>query len=134
MRFGGRTRGSNKGLTLIELLVAMSILALGGVAGLMILIQAHKSNTVARVKTAAVNAAEQRLEEIFRDAPSNVFSFNNTTFPVGDLVAPAGGNPGLVTVTGNSPPVVTVTVTWRGQGTLSPGQVTMTALRSTAPR
>jgi type II secretory pathway pseudopilin PulG len=118
----------------VELLVAMSILALGGVAGLTVIIQAHKSNTTARAKTAAVNAAEQRLEEIFREWPANVYSFNNVTFPVGDLVAPAGGNPGLVTVTGNNPPLVTVTVTWRGQGTLAAGQVTLTALRSTAPR
>ena len=124
----------NEGLTLIELMVAMAILAFGAVAGLLLLVQAQKTNNFSRAKTMAINAAEQQLEAIFRDAPSNVLAYNNVTFPVGDLARPGGADAGLITVSGNQPHDVIISVVWQGQGTLTSGQITLNALRSTAPR
>ncbi len=144
-------RDPEAGLTLIELLAAISILALGAVAGLTVLVQAHKSNTMARAKTMAINAAQQQMETVFNAAPGDVnVWFNNQTFPVdnrdpanpnvGNLVSPVvqpdgTRNAGIITVDQTTnPPTVTVTVAWQGRGTLAPGQVTLTALRSPADR
>ena len=124
----------NEGLSLIELMVAMAILVFGAIAGLSIMLQAHKANDLSRAKTMAINAAEQQIESVFRDAPSNVDAYNNITFPIGDLVRPGGGNAGLITVTATQPAAVTVNVAWQGQGILPQGQVTLTALRDRATR
>lgn len=123
-------RKSEGGLTLIELLAAMLILAFGAVAALSVLVEAQKSNNFARAKTMAVNAAEQQLESIFQLPPGDAVDRNNTTFAVGDLVGPGGNPPGLVTVDANQPHRITVTVTWQGQGALAGGTVTLRALRS----
>ncbi|UCD56631.1 MAG: prepilin-type N-terminal cleavage/methylation domain-containing protein [Candidatus Hydrogenedentota bacterium] len=122
------------GLSLVELMVAMAILVFGAVAGLAILLQAQKSNNLSRAKTIATNAAEERMEAIFSDFPSNVTTYDNFTFPVADLVGAGGGAPGLITVSADEPRVVTVSVVWQGQGTLPTGQVILTALRSEATR
>jgi type II secretory pathway pseudopilin PulG len=114
--------------------VSLAILSVGAVVGLVILVQAQKANTFSRAKTMAVNAAELQMETIFRDAPSDVTTYNNLTFPVQDLRRAGGGDAGLITVTAAEPHLVTVSVVWQGQGTLSSGQVTLTALRTTAPR
>ena len=115
-------------------MVATALLAFGAVAGLTLLTQAQKANTFSRAKTMAVNAAEQQLETIFMDAPSNVLTYNNVTFPVQGLRRPGGADAGLITVSANQPHDVTVAVIWQGQGTLGPGQVTLNALRSEASR
>ena len=133
MRFIKKTH-ENKGLTLIELMVSMVILAFGVVAGMTILVEAQKSNNFALAKTMAINETEQQLEAIFRDAPSTVTNYNNITFAVGDLVRPGGGPAGLITVSAAQPHLVTVSVVWQGQGNLSPGNVTLRSLRDTATR
>jgi len=124
----------NKGLTLIELMVSMAILAFGVVAGMMILVEAQKSNNFALAKTMAINESEQQMEAIFRDAPSTVMNYNNVTFAVGDLVRPGGGPAGLITVSAAQPRLVTVSVLWQGQGTLTPGNVTLRSLRDEVTR
>ncbi len=126
----------NRGLTLIELMVAMTILAFAAVAGVMVLVQSHKANNASQAKTRALYAAEQELERIFQQDPSWVTNFvgNPQAFDVDGLQAPGGGQAGLVTVTGADPFTVTVTIQWQGGGTLAPGQVMLSALRSTAPR
>lgn len=134
MEAGDLSNKSNAGLTLIELVVAMCILAFGVVAALSVLVEAQKASNFSRAKTMAINAAEEQLEAVFRDAPSSVLAYNNNPFPVGDLQRPGGGNPGLITVSAAEPHVVTVSVVWAGQGILAPGRVTLTALRSTATR
>lgn len=128
-----RVRGE-KGLTITELIVAIAILSLGSVGALTILTQAHKTNNASQAKTMATNAAEEQMEQIFNAAPSNVLAFHNQTFNVGDLRRPGGAPAGLITVAAGDPHLVTVTVVWQGQGTLSPGQVTLRALRSEAQR
>ncbi len=122
------------GLTLIELVVAMSILAFGAIAGLSLMVQAQKASTSSRAKTMAINAAEQQLEAVFKEAPSSVLAFNNNTFPVRNLQRPGGGDAGLITVSATEPHLVSVSVVWEGQGILSPGQITLTALRTEATR
>lgn len=124
----------NAGLTLIELVVAMSILAFGVIAGLSLLVESQRASTFSRAKTRAVNAAEEQLEAIFKAAPSSVLAFNNNTFDVRNLQRPGGGDAGLITVSAAEPHVVNVSVVWQGQGILAPGRITLTALRSTATR
>ncbi len=124
-----------KGLTLIELLIAIVILTFGAIAVISVLIEAHKSNTFSRAKTIAVNAAEQEMESIFKDLPSSVTTYNGQHLPVPGLHGPAGNDPLVVTVAGGaSPYLVTVTVTWAGMGTQRGGRVALTAWRSTAER
>jgi prepilin-type N-terminal cleavage/methylation domain-containing protein len=129
---------SDAGFTLIELMAAMVILTFGVVAALQILVEAHKSNNFARAKTMAVNRAEEHLEWIFRDFPTNVDNYDDLWFAVGDLVGPGpAGEPGHITVTDPAladPCTVTITVNWQGQGTLHAGNVTITAFRSTVER
>jgi prepilin-type N-terminal cleavage/methylation domain-containing protein len=122
------------GLTLIELVVAMSILAFGAVAGLSLLVQAQKASTSSRAKTMAINAAEQQLEAIFKDAPSSVLAYDNNTFPVQNLQRPGGGDAGLISVSATEPYLVNVSVVWEGQGILASARITLTALRTKATR
>ena len=125
---------SNDGLTMIELIVAIVILAVGVIVTMTIMVQAQTSSNATRAKTMAINAAEQQLESIFKAAPSTVMTFNGNTFAVGDLVRPGGGDPGSITVAATQPRTITISVVWQGQGILPSGQVTLTALRSEAPR
>lgn len=127
-------RPREKGLTLVELVISVSILAVGAVLGLMLLVQAQKANNFSRAKTRAINAAEEQLEQIFMDSPGNVINFNNVTFAVPGMARPGGAPAGLIAVSNAQPHLVTVSVVWEGQGTLAPGQVTLTAERSEAER
>ncbi|GAB4344127.1 MAG: hypothetical protein Kow0099_23250 [Candidatus Abyssubacteria bacterium] len=129
-----RPEARNAGLTIVELIVAMTILAMGSVAVISILIQAHKTNAYSQAKTMAVNAAEEQLEQIFNAQPTDALDFNNQTFAVGDLMRPGGQPPGLITVAAGDPHLITVAVVWEGRGSRPGGQVTLTALRSEAPR
>ncbi len=82
--------GSNKGLTLIELVIAIVILTFGVVTTMTVLVQAEYANNGTRAKTMAINAAEEAMESIFRAAPAAVLTFNGNTFAVGDLTRPGG--------------------------------------------
>jgi Tfp pilus assembly protein PilV len=128
-----------EGLTLIELVVAVLILTFGVVGALTVLVQAQTSTNGTTAKELALNAAQENMELVFVSAPASTRSnFNNVTFPVGDLVGAAGGDPGLITVVAD--PVltdlltVTITVSWQGMGNRHAGQVTLVALRSEATR
>ena len=124
----------NDGLTLIELVVAIVLLTFGVVAAMTVLVQAQSSSNATTAKTMALNAAQEQLEMILNDSPSNVLTWNNTPFPVGDLARADGSAPGLITVAATQPRTITITVVWQGQGTLQSGQVMVTALRSEATR
>ena len=124
----------NKGLTLVELVIAIVLLTFGVVTTMTVMVEAQSASNGTRAKTMAINAAEEQLESIFKAAPSTVLNFNGQTFAVGDLVRPGGGPPGLTTVTPTVPRTITISVVWQGQGTQPGGQVTLTALRSEATR
>jgi len=129
-----RCAGDDDGLTMIELVIAVVLLTLGVVAAMSVLVQAQSASTSTTAKTMAINAAQEQMEAIFNDSPSNVLAWNNSTFTVGDLRRADGSFPGLITVTATQPRTITITVVWQGQGILSSGQVTVTALRSEATR
>jgi len=124
----------NKGLTLVELVIAIVLLTFGVVTTMTVMVQAQTASNGTRARTMAINAAEAQLESIFKAAPSTVLNFNGQTFAVGNLVRPGGGAPGLITVAPAVPRTITVSVVWQGQGTQPGGQVTLTALRSEATR
>ncbi len=125
---------NNKGLTMIELVIAIVLLTFGVIAAMSVLVQAQSSTNATTAKTMATNAAQEQMEMILNDSPSNVLAWDNTPFNVGDLVAPGGGQPGLITVAPTTPRTITITVAWQGLGTLPSGQVTISALRSEATR
>lgn len=125
---------NDKGLTLIELVIAIALLTFGVIAAMTVLVQAQSSTNATTAKTMAINAAQQQMELILNDSPSNVLNWNGTTFPVGDLAAPGGGQPGFITVAPTAPRTITITVTWQGLGTLPSGRVMISALRSEAAR
>lgn len=134
MRLRRLLSSPNEGLTLIELIVAIVILAFGVITTMTVMVRAQTSNNATRAKTMVINAAEQQLESIFKADPTTVMAFNGNTFAVGDLVGPGGGDPGSITVAATEPRTITISVVWQGQGILHAGQVTLTALRSEAPR
>ena len=135
MRSALLPRRGEDGLTLIELVVAVAILTFGVVTALTVLVHAESSSNATTAKTLATSAAQEWMEGIFQDDPSNVLFYNGTLFTVGDLVGPGpAGEPGLITVTGAAPRTITITVIWQGQGTQPAGQIMMTALRSEAAR
>ena len=125
---------NDKGLTLIELVVAVALLTFGVIAVMSVLVQAQNSSNATTAKTMAINAAQEQMELILNDSPSNVLNWNNQTFVVGDLVAPGGGLPGNITVAATEPRTITITVSWQGLGALPSGQVTVSSLRSEATR
>ena len=127
---------SDSGLTLIELMIAMVILAFGAVAALGILVEAHKANALAKAKTMAINRAEEQMEVIFQDSPELVEAkYDDTWFAVENLTGngPAG-EAGLITVSDTEPHEVRIEVTWNGSGTLSGGTISISAIRSEARR
>ena len=134
-----------KGLSLIELLVAIVILTFGAIAVMSVLIEAHTSHAFSRAKTIAINAAEQEMESIFKDFPNKVGVYKDQHFAVPGLNGPAGNDPDggndplVVTVTDNEMGFadlhrVTVTVTWVGIGSQRGGRISLSALRDTADR
>jgi type II secretory pathway pseudopilin PulG len=124
----------NDGLTLIELVISIFILTIGVISLMTVLVNGEKWNRASQAKAMALNAAEERMEAIFFDAPSNIMLYNGQTFAVGNLQGPGGNPPGLITVTNTQPRQVTITVQWVGSGVLPAGNITLRALRSTAPR
>jgi type II secretory pathway pseudopilin PulG len=134
----------DSGLTLIELMAAMVILVFGAIAALSILVEAHRSNTMARAKTMAVNAAEEQMEIIFQLPPASDMDRDNQWFPVKNLPGPGPlgedgiGQAGFVDITPGDvpgyPDRIDITVTWLGQGTLPAGRVTISAQRSQIDR
>ena len=135
MRSALLSHRGDDGLTLIELVIAVAILTFGVVTALTVLVHAQSSSNATTAKTMALNSAQEQLESIFQDDPSNVLTYNGFRFFVGDLAgAGPAGEPGLITVAATDPRPITITVAWQGQGTQPAGQITLTALRSEAAR
>lgn len=133
--FRYRRQLSQKGLSLLEITIAAALLTVGVIMMMNVLLDGFRTNNTARYETVATNAAMQWMERIFQDNPSNVLSYNNTTFPVLGLPeTQPGTDPGAIAVDNNSPHLVTITVSWGGRGGVPRGQVTLNALRSEVPR
>ncbi len=117
---------NKNGFTLVEVLIATGIMAvvLGGFAyGLS---QCASLTETAQNQDIALNAAQQKLEEIANDV-RNVMTYNGQIFPVEDmggnplLTPPAGqSDPGQVSVTQVTGTVdlfdVAVTIGWQQRG------------------
>ncbi len=88
-------RRKTAGFTLIELMVAMFILAVGVLGGMVMVILGMTRDNSNRLDTTATNAAQSVLEQI-SGAPSN----SNPTFTVTDCL---GNNP-QVNTTGSASP------------------------------
>jgi type II secretory pathway pseudopilin PulG len=126
---------NNDGLTMIELVIAVALLTFGVVAVMSVLVQAQNATHATSAKSMALNAAQQQMELILNDTPTNVLTWDTQTFAVGDLVRADGSPAGLISVDATTAPrTVTITVVWQGRGTLPSGQLTISALRSEATR
>jgi prepilin-type N-terminal cleavage/methylation domain-containing protein len=134
MSMGNTENASNKGLTLIELVVAVMIMAIGAVSLMAVLVNSERASRASQAKSLALNAAEEQMEAIFWDAPTSVMDYNGQTFAVGNLQGAGGNLPGTITVANTQPREVTVAVQWIGTGIVPAGSVTIRALRSTATR
>lgn len=107
---------SNKGFTLIEILIALVILSVGLLAITSISLTVMKGNSFADKMTMATTLAQDRLEEIKNTAYDSVASAN---FPTQDYGSISGFNAFRreVSITSSSPAInmktITVTVLWR---------------------
>jgi prepilin-type N-terminal cleavage/methylation domain-containing protein len=90
-----RKQRSNAGFSLIELMVAMFVLAVGVLGGMVMIILGMTRDNSNRVDTTATNAAQTVLEQI-AGAPSN----SNLVFTMTDCL----GNNLLVNTTGSASP------------------------------
>jgi len=134
MGIGNVENAGNKGLTLIELVIAILIMTVGAVSLMAVLVNSERASRASQAKSLALNAAEEQMEAIFWDAPTSVMDYDNVPFAVGNLQGAGGAQPGLITVTNTQPREVTVAVQWIGTGIVPAGSVTIRALRSTATR
>lgn len=121
-------KSQQSGFTLVELLVAMTILAIGllGIAGMQI--TATKESNSAHVRTAAASVAQGVLEEIlardaespfFADAVNEPWDFDSSTIGVNPLVIDGMGTyTATYTIIRNNPidRLARVVVSVSGQG------------------
>jgi prepilin-type N-terminal cleavage/methylation domain-containing protein len=104
----------NKGFSLMELIIAMSIMAIALLGLLATYISCFELAEIARNTTYALNSAQRMMEEIRDHNFSDIFNdYNNTTFTVDGI--PSGDSNGLVEVDNTNPDLLTVTITvcWR---------------------
>ncbi len=109
------TKGSEKGMTLIELLFSVGVMGFVFLSSLLALQEAHNLSTEARQRLLAMNAARSVLETVKTTALANVPAINTAALVPPDL--PAGAiaittNPG--NLAGAVVATVTITVNWRG--------------------
>ena len=102
------------GLTLVELMVGVLLVAIAAVAGLQFLIYCDKYAMRADAKLAAVNFAQETMENFYMTEYDNLV----TPLPASTLLPPSrlltfGGTRSCV-VDGTNPnyKIITVTVTW----------------------
>jgi type IV pilus assembly protein PilV len=111
------TFNKNKGFSLIELLIAMSVMALGMLAAASMQYSAVRNNTTGNTSTQATMLAKATLEMLKNQ------DIDSTALAVGDYVDPtrvdANGNPGgiynrnwRVDLLGTSSRRIRVTVEW----------------------
>jgi len=111
-----------EGFTIIEVIIAMVLLATGLLALLSVTMGGMAQRQVTREYDIARNAASAKIEEIRGLDFSDVVDYHNANFAVDGLMTPTGwANPGLVTVNSSVSDLydVTVTIRWRINGNAS---------------
>jgi len=111
-----------EGFTMIEVVIAMILLATGLLALLSVTMGGMAQREVSREYDVARNAASAKLDEIRARDFSSVAAYNNTFFEVDGLMTPTGwANPGNVTIDNSVSDLydVTVTIRWRIKGNAS---------------
>lgn len=107
-------RLSDRGFTLIEVMIAAAILAIVICGILATYISCFELISTSRNFTFAVNAAQRKIEEIRDYNFSQIYpDYNNQSFTVGEMSA--GDSLGIVYVDDASPDLleVTISVCWR---------------------
>jgi type IV pilus assembly protein PilV len=113
--FSGATRTSRKGFTLLEVLIAMTLLAVGLLGTLGLTTGVIRGNFFSKNVSTATVIAETQLEEVHRRGYTGA---NTTNFPTGSELVTMGGATFSrdTTITDNSPQAnmkkVKVKVTW----------------------
>ena len=93
-------RATQAGFSLLELTIAVSILAVGILAGMGVICAATASNGSSKIHTAAAIVAQSTMETILAAGPASITSITDcagTSFPMN--TAPAGALAGGVTPT-----------------------------------
>ncbi len=89
---------AQKGLTLIELMVAISILAVLLLGLGMSILQIDRTNIFNHDRALAYKAAQQILEVIMNEDLTDAISRHNTTFSVAGMTGCSGENIGTISV------------------------------------
>jgi type II secretory pathway pseudopilin PulG len=105
-------------MTLLELMVALTVLAVAIVGMLSGIAFNIKHNELNRRRSVSLHAMQQKMEEIQSAAADNFSTvygtYNNENFSVTGLTAPTSdsdGQPGKVTIDNTDPALLDVTVT-----------------------
>ena len=121
---GHRRLSGERGFTLLEVIIALGVIAISLFAALTMILHTSKTKDSMREQQIARETAAAKLEEI-KAHPFNLINatYSGATFPVSGLTDPTNvaGNfqgRGTVSVDASNPNLfeVQVTVTWRGQG------------------
>ncbi len=105
------------GFTLVELMIAVAILAIILLGLLAVFTSCFKLNETSRNLTVAINGAQKKIEEIRNSTFSSVYSiYNGAAFEVDGL--DNSDSEGSIMVDNTNPALleVTVTVCWRQKG------------------
>ena len=121
-------RGPPGGLTVVEIMIAIALFVILAAVAMLSSTAASRANRMAQHKTIALSAAQNEMENILADDPTNVTAHNGRTFPVFGIPTTADGDPGAIVVAAGDPHRITITVTWVD------GSVALVALRSETAR
>ena len=133
---------NNRGFTLVELLIGVTILTVSLFSLLTLHAQSFKLSAITRAKTIALNAAHQEMERI-RNLPyddplstDDVFGQNGITFQAPPLIGNNGLDPGATIITDDPDyPLdlnirqIIVSVAWAASGNRPPGAIQITTKR-----
>jgi type IV pilus assembly protein PilV len=124
-----RRSGNDSGMTLVEILVAMTIFAIGVLSLTRVMFQSIHANTRSKHVVVATNLAHQRMEQIMSSVRYDAITA--AAFPTEDYGAVEGGKPeyssfrrvvavadSLDALSTSVMKEVTVRVEWRERGTV----------------